>query len=213
MSFADRLAWGNASLAVSQSLALPVAALGTFVTAFYAGYELSNIASGIGADWLGPRAMLAGSLICLGVATALFGSIPVRRHGADAAGHHGADRRRRLRLGREADHDLVRTAGARPGHGAVHDRDLARRRADQPDRPRAASAAWLARRLPHPGRSHAGARNPGRHRRSQRARPTHGPRHAGRRDLAAQPATSGCWAWLVSEHYGAPGASRSGQAP
>ena len=75
MSFADRLAWGNASLAVSQSLKLPIAALGVFVTAFYVGYVISNVAAGIGADWLGPRAMMAGSLVCLGISTALFGSI------------------------------------------------------------------------------------------------------------------------------------------
>ena len=75
MSFADRLAWGNLSLAVSQSLTLPVATLGVFVTAFYAGYVLSNVAAGFGADWLGPRIMLAVSLAALGACTALFGSV------------------------------------------------------------------------------------------------------------------------------------------
>ena len=74
MSFADRLAWSNVAVAVRASLALPVAALGTFVTAFYAGYVVSNLVAGFAGDWLGPRRVLAGSLLCLGAATFLFGS-------------------------------------------------------------------------------------------------------------------------------------------
>ncbi len=75
MSFADRLAWANVSGAVSQSLGMPLAQLGIFVTAFYVGYVLSNIGAGFAGDWLGPRLTLAVSLLCLGAATALFGSV------------------------------------------------------------------------------------------------------------------------------------------
>ncbi len=75
MSFADRLAWANVSGPVSQSLGMPVAQLGIFVTAFYVGYVLSNVVAGFAGDWLGPRLTLAVSLVCLGASTFLFGSI------------------------------------------------------------------------------------------------------------------------------------------
>ena len=75
MSFADRLAWANVNVAVSQSLAMSVGQLGFFVTAFYVGYVLSNIGAGFAGDWLGPRLTLAISLASLGVCTFLFGSI------------------------------------------------------------------------------------------------------------------------------------------
>ena len=74
MSFADRLAWGNVAAAARTSLALPLAALGAFVTAFYIGYVISNLVAGFAGDWLGPRRVLAGSLLCLGAATFAFGS-------------------------------------------------------------------------------------------------------------------------------------------
>ena len=75
MSFADRLAWANVNVAVSQSLGMPLAQLGIFVTAFYVGYVLSNIGAGFAGDWLGPRLTLAVSLVSLGLCTFLFGSI------------------------------------------------------------------------------------------------------------------------------------------
>ena len=75
MSFADRLAWANLNVPVSQSLGMPLAQLGIFVTAFYVGYVLSNIGAGFAGDWLGPRLTLAVSLLSLGICTFLFGSI------------------------------------------------------------------------------------------------------------------------------------------
>jgi sugar phosphate permease len=75
MSFADRLAWGNVAADVGHSLGLPLVALGAFVTAFYVGYVLSNVLAGMASDWWGPRAMLTASLLCLGLATFVFGSI------------------------------------------------------------------------------------------------------------------------------------------
>ncbi len=74
MSFADRLAWGNAQTAVAASLSLPLVSLGTFVTAFYLGYVVSNVCAGLLGDWIGPRLTLGCSLLGLGAATALFGS-------------------------------------------------------------------------------------------------------------------------------------------
>jgi sugar phosphate permease len=68
-AFIDRLAWANLAVQVGGSLRLPVAALGTFVTAFYVGYVASNALGGFGTDRFGPSRMLAVALIPLGVAT------------------------------------------------------------------------------------------------------------------------------------------------
>ena len=73
ISFVDRLAWGNVAISVGQSLGMPVAALGIFVTAFYVGYVVANFIGGFSSDWLGPRVVLAGAIIPLGVFTVLFG--------------------------------------------------------------------------------------------------------------------------------------------
>jgi sugar phosphate permease len=74
-TFVDRLAWGNLQLQVGEALGLPLAALGVFVSALYAGYVLSNAVTGYFADVLGPRLMLSTSTVLLGFATAGFGSI------------------------------------------------------------------------------------------------------------------------------------------
>jgi sugar phosphate permease len=73
ISFVDRLAWSSVSGAFSHSVALPLAALGVFVTAFYGGYVVSNIAAGLASDWIGPRVTLGVSLLLLGMGTFLFG--------------------------------------------------------------------------------------------------------------------------------------------
>jgi sugar phosphate permease len=73
ISFVDRLACGNVAISVGQSLGMPVAALGIFVTAFYVGYVVANFIGGFSSDWLGPRIVLAGAIIPLGVLTLLFG--------------------------------------------------------------------------------------------------------------------------------------------
>lgn len=73
ISFVDRLAWGNVAISVGQSLGMPVAALGVFVTAFYVGYVIANFIGGFSSDWLGPRVVLAGAIIPLGIFTLLFG--------------------------------------------------------------------------------------------------------------------------------------------
>jgi sugar phosphate permease len=73
ISFVDRLAWGNVAISVGQSLHMPVGALGIFVTAFYVGYVIANFIGGFSSDWLGPRVVLAGAIIPLGVFTLAFG--------------------------------------------------------------------------------------------------------------------------------------------
>ncbi|MCC8952763.1 hypothetical protein H8B02_04555 [Bradyrhizobium sp. Pear77] len=68
-----RLAWGSVAIPVSQSLDLPFAMLGTFVTAFYFGYVASNVVGGMVTDAFGGRIALTVSLASLAVVTFGFG--------------------------------------------------------------------------------------------------------------------------------------------
>ncbi|MGI4812725.1 MAG: MFS transporter [Janthinobacterium lividum] len=72
LSLLDRLAWSNVAVTVSDDLAIPLAALGVFVTCFFAGSMLSNAASGFITDRLGPRKMLAIMGLLLGAMTFCF---------------------------------------------------------------------------------------------------------------------------------------------
>lgn len=72
ITFIDRLAWGNLQLRVGQSLGLAIGQLGLFVSAFYGGYVLSNLAAGFLTDRFGPRRVLAASTLLLGAATVAF---------------------------------------------------------------------------------------------------------------------------------------------
>jgi sugar phosphate permease len=71
----DRLAWSNVASSAGRGLGLPLAALGVFVTAFYAGYVASNLLGGFASDRIGPRLMLTFALLGLGVSTFLFGFV------------------------------------------------------------------------------------------------------------------------------------------
>jgi MFS family permease len=73
LSFVDRLTWANVAVSVGDSLGLPVAALGVFVTAFYVGYVLCNGLGGFASDWIGGRLTLTFSMLALGTCTFLFG--------------------------------------------------------------------------------------------------------------------------------------------
>ncbi len=73
VSFLDRLTWANVAVSVGASLGLPVAALGVFVTAFYAGYVACNVAGGFLSDRIGGRLTLTLSMLVLGACTFLFG--------------------------------------------------------------------------------------------------------------------------------------------
>jgi sugar phosphate permease len=75
LTFVDRLAWGNLAVSVGETLGLQIAALGSFVTAFYVGYVASNLGGGFLTDFLGPRKTLALSLLPLGACTFLFGHV------------------------------------------------------------------------------------------------------------------------------------------
>lgn len=72
ISIVDRQAWSNVAASVGQDFGLPVAALGVFVTAFLAGYVVSNAAGGVMADWIGPRRLISFALLPMGLFTFLF---------------------------------------------------------------------------------------------------------------------------------------------
>lgn len=74
MTSVDRSTWGPASASVGESLAVPLAALGIFATAYYIGYVLSNLGGGVLVDWLGGRLILGISGIGAGFFMLLFGS-------------------------------------------------------------------------------------------------------------------------------------------
>lgn len=69
ISVIDRIAWGNVSTFYAQAMGTSVAALGSFFTAFYVGYFVTNVLSGFGADWFGGRRMLVASMLMLGAIT------------------------------------------------------------------------------------------------------------------------------------------------
>ncbi|MBB4689268.1 MFS transporter [Amycolatopsis jiangsuensis] len=74
MTSVDRSTWGPASAAVSDSLHVPLAALGIFATCYYIGYVVSNAAGGFLTDWLGSRLVLGVSLLAAGALMIGFGS-------------------------------------------------------------------------------------------------------------------------------------------
>jgi sugar phosphate permease len=73
ISIIDRMAWANVSTSYAKSFALPVAALGSFFSAFYIGYFVTNAVSGFAADWFGGRRMVTMALLALGALTFAFG--------------------------------------------------------------------------------------------------------------------------------------------
>jgi ACS family glucarate transporter-like MFS transporter len=75
LTFIDRLAWGNLAVPVGTALGMSLGALGVFVTAFYVGYVVSNMAGGVATDLFGPRRAVALSLLPLGVCTFFFGHV------------------------------------------------------------------------------------------------------------------------------------------
>ncbi|MFC6066552.1 MFS transporter [Streptomyces ochraceiscleroticus] len=70
----DRSTWGPASVFVGEGLAVPMASLGVFATAYYVGYVISNAIGGIGVDRFGGRIVLTVSLAGAGVFMSVFGS-------------------------------------------------------------------------------------------------------------------------------------------
>lgn len=75
LSFVDRLAWSSVASGVSASSGLPLSALGSFASAFFAGYVVSNFVGGMVVDRLGSRVGLGAALVLLGFFTFGFSFI------------------------------------------------------------------------------------------------------------------------------------------
>ncbi len=75
LTFVDRLAWTSISVQAAPSFGLTTAALGVFVTAFYAGYVISNVVGGLSTDRFGPERIMLAALLPLGLCTFLFGLV------------------------------------------------------------------------------------------------------------------------------------------
>ena len=75
MTSVDRSTWGPASASVSDSLAVPVAAIGIFATCYYIGYVASNAFGGFLTDWLGGRMILSITGLVAGSFMIVFGEI------------------------------------------------------------------------------------------------------------------------------------------
>ncbi len=74
-SFVVRVAWASSATSVGGELALSPTMLGSFVTAFYVGYVLTNALSGFAADRLGAKNVMCLALLPLGFFVGAFGSI------------------------------------------------------------------------------------------------------------------------------------------
>ncbi|NML90898.1 MFS transporter [Sphingobium sp. TB-6] len=75
LSFLDRLAWSAVAPSVSAANGIPLAALGSFASAFFGGYVVSNLVGGVVVDRLGSRLGMGPALVLLGVFTFGFSFI------------------------------------------------------------------------------------------------------------------------------------------
>jgi len=73
MSSVDRFAWGALSLLSLEELKLTLPQAGTFVTAYFVGYLVSNCIGGVLTDRFGPRLTLSAAVISTGLFAAGFG--------------------------------------------------------------------------------------------------------------------------------------------
>lgn len=75
MSFLIRVAWSSVAATVAVDLSFSPTIIGSFVTAFFSGYVLTNILSGFATDRLGPKLVICTALVPLAAFVALFGTI------------------------------------------------------------------------------------------------------------------------------------------
>lgn len=75
MTSLDRSVWGPAAPSVGRALSVSLASLGVFATAYYVGYVVSNLLGGMASDAVGPRRVLAGSMVFAGLGMMAFGSV------------------------------------------------------------------------------------------------------------------------------------------
>ncbi|MGN5477734.1 MFS transporter [Cupriavidus basilensis] len=154
LSTVCRLAWGTLAIPLGQSLSLPLAALGMFVTAFYVGYVLSNFVCGFVTDRVGGRIALSASLVGLAVATCSFSYAPTLIIGlvlqALMGLTAGADYAAAVKLVTTWFTEKTERGRAM---GAAHERIVGRCHREQCHPAHAGGDLWLARKLPPPWRA------------------------------------------------------------
>lgn len=74
-SFVDRLAWAPVIPLAARSLAISAKEAGSYMTAFYAGYVLTQLPGGYLTDRFGYRRVLLGSFLVMGLFTLLMGTV------------------------------------------------------------------------------------------------------------------------------------------
>ncbi|MBU2702966.1 MFS family permease [Sporomusaceae bacterium BoRhaA] len=73
LSFVDRLAWPPIMPLASKKLGLSAKQAGSYMTAFYTGYILTQIPGGLLTDRFGYRKVLLSSFLLMGLFTGLMG--------------------------------------------------------------------------------------------------------------------------------------------
>lgn len=74
-SFVDRLSWPPVMPIASKALGLSAKEAGSYMTAFYLGYVVTQLPGGLLTDKYGYRKVLMGSFLIMGIFTALMGTI------------------------------------------------------------------------------------------------------------------------------------------
>ncbi|BCJ85686.1 MFS transporter [Effusibacillus dendaii] len=74
-SFVDRLSWPPIIPIASKELGMTAAQAGSYMTAFYVGYVITQLPGGLLTDRFGYRKVLLGSFFIMGIFTALMGMI------------------------------------------------------------------------------------------------------------------------------------------
>jgi MFS family permease len=80
-SFVDRLSWPPVMPIASKVLGLSAKEAGSYMTAFYIGYVVTQLPGGLLTDKYGYRKVLIGSFLIMGIFTALMGTITSYQQG------------------------------------------------------------------------------------------------------------------------------------
>jgi len=80
-SFVDRLSWPPVMPIASKALGLSAKQAGSYMTAFYIGYVVTQLPGGLLTDKYGYRKVLIGSFFVMGIFTALMGTITSYQQG------------------------------------------------------------------------------------------------------------------------------------
>lgn len=80
-SFVDRLSWPPVMPIASKELGLSAKEAGSYMTAFYIGYVVTQLPGGLLTDKYGYRKVLMGSFLVMGIFTALMGTIASYQQG------------------------------------------------------------------------------------------------------------------------------------